>query len=191
MRPPESPTQRTDPDLLCVRTDLMPTGQYATVVTLGGDHVWHLDRTTALEYAATCVAVATAAEHDTAVMRLLLSLDLPLPAVAQVLAGLRRHRPPQVEVLRGLRLMAGVAFDGEDADPPVRPFIEIHTPISKGQMDTPSLRRLAGSVLSSIARVELDTTLFGVLTSGSLGLEHARARAVVAGLGEHWPGRQS
>jgi hypothetical protein len=174
-----------------VRTDLMPTGQYATVVTLGGDHVWHLDRAAALEYAATCVAIATAAEHDTAVMRLLLSLDLPLPAAAEVLAGLRWHRSPQVEVLRGLRLMAGVAFDGEDAVPPVRPFIETHTPISKGQMDTPTLRRHAGGVLSSIAGVELDTTLFGVLTSGSLGLERARARAVVAGLRDHWPGGQS
>lgn len=174
-----------DNEGLWVRVDVLPTGIYAPVVTYLGDHSWSLVGT-AKDYAMKVAWVATCAEHDAAVARLLQErLDASLEGIAAVMVDIREGRgSAEVEVLPGMRLQPGVNSSW-------KPFVTIHVNGEESyQVDTPALLEHAAEVLKVAAAAGFDAHLRKVLVH-NVGLDDMRARAVVASLAEYWPSRNT
>lgn len=174
-----APPRPADTDGLWVRTDVMPTGQYGVVVTIGADHVWPLDRSRAQRYAADCITVATFAQHDAAVMGLL--VDGTSMPTAEVLRMLRRTRPPRLEVLPGLALQP---IYGAGSRTPIVQLVLDGELI--GELTPRQVIDHAAAALATAAGAELDTRLRQVLLE-DVGLDTVRAYAVVAELATYWP----
>ncbi len=171
---------------LSVRSDVLPTGAYGVTVTLGADEAWHMDAARALAYGAGCVAAATTANHDAAVIRAFVAGGMPEEtASAFVVSDLRPDRPAVDERTAPLLFIPGVsAFTG-------RPFLR--TMIGRravGQLSPDELCVHAIGVLTAAAAVDLDAALFRAMRE-RMGAEEPPARAFVGKLGAHWPGGPS
>lgn len=172
-----------DGEGLWVRSDVLPDGSYGVVVTFGGDHAWSLDTGTATGYAATLHAVATAAEHDAAMLALLTMIGVKVDDAALLLRDLRDQRARPQSAVAPLRFNAAVSQASRE------PFIQLELDgTAVGQISPEDLREHAGGVLTALAAAELDTNLHRALTAGA-GLDPDKARAVITDLCNHWPGR--
>lgn len=146
-----------------------------------GARSWNLVPREALEYAAGFVAAATTAEHDTAVFRLLTERVGIEPRQVAELIG-RDLRPDRV--------------DRSAATDPIelRPAVGQHGPFvgmwldgqQVGELRPADAREHALAVLDTLAAADLDASLRRMLV-GPLGLDEARASAVIRSLEDVWP----
>lgn len=164
-----------------VTSELLPDGRYITSISVNPDRAFTLDRDAARRYAATVFTAVAYAEYDTAVVRQLQAIGIALPDAAGFVVDLRADRPPldddATAPLRFEPLVAGttltpavhIALDGE----------------LFCQWDPADARQHAGHVLDVAAAVDLDAAYRRLLVA-QVGLDDARARAVVGDLAEHW-----
>lgn len=184
---PTNPSHGDEPGLW-VRSWALPGGRGYGVRVNVGARAWTLGRDRATAYAALLVQRAVEAEHDTAVFRLLTErLRLPVDLAAQVLdRDLRADRPLDHAPSEPLQLTAGVALDSEEPGG-VRPFIAMHLDGAQaGQLTPADARAHAVNVLAALAAADLDSALRRALV-GPIGIDEARASAVIASLPEYWP----
>ena len=173
----------------------MPKGRGYGVRMRLGSTTWGLTPDDAVAHATAAIRAAVTAEHDAAVATLLAGkLSVPLRDVAMLFErDLRPDRPDLDAHTDPLLLRPGVAVDeGVDRSRTFRPFVALHLADEDGQAGefTPAdCRHHATSVLDTIAGADLDSG-FRRLLVGTLGLGEARASAVIADLGNHWPADQ-
>ncbi|GAA1401891.1 hypothetical protein GCM10009613_60980 [Pseudonocardia kongjuensis] len=171
----------TPPELL-VQSEVLPSGTYGVAVAVGEDEAWTMAPDRAVSYAAGCVAAATEARHDAAVIAAFVSRDMLSSAEAAKFVVFEL-RPDRVRDDRTapLRFVPGVsAFTG-------RPFVHVHLhDKSIGQLDPSALREHALGVLDVVAAADLDAALVRTLR-GTVGVEEHQARAFVEDLSRHWP----
>lgn len=178
---------------LWVRSEVMPDGTYGVGISVERDHAFALNRDQAIAYATACIARATEADHDTAVMRLLVTkLGIPPKSAAEFIkSDLRPDRPDEHKATEPLRFSVAI---GRARHP--RPDAGTYIPLlmmqhangeDAGQLTPADLRDHATAVLSVIAAADLDANLHRCLVS-TLGLDDGRAKAVVGSLAEHMPG---
>lgn len=173
-----------------MRSEIMPDGSYRAAITVGADTAFALDHDQALAYTTACMARATEADHDTAVMRLFTSIGLA-PKITGEFIGrdLRPDRPDThapTEPLRFLPTVGRARHPRPDAGQYI-PIIlmELHGK-DIGSISPDDLRRHGSGVLGVLAAVELDERLFRFLTKRA-DLDEDTARAVVGSLAEHMP----
>lgn len=159
-------------------------GGYTPSVAFGPDDVFPINDPTA--YAEAVTRVAVTAQHDSSVTRLLHEyVGIPLELVADVLLLLRdgNRARPAVEVLPGLTMTPVVS--GRTLEP----FIHIHVKGEQTSQNTvPEMLDHARGALEVSAAAKLDTRLFREVVN-TLGMDSARAGAIVAHLSAFWPGR--
>ena len=176
---------------LWVRSEVMPDGTYGVGITVEADHAFALNRDQAIAYAVACIARATEADHDTAVMRLLVNhLGMPAKLAAEFITGdLRPDRPDEHKATEPLQFSVAIGrarHPRPDAGSYVPLLMMQHDGEDVGQLAPADLREHATAVLSALAAADLDANLHRCLVS-TLGLDDDRARAVVGSLAEHMP----
>lgn len=175
---------------LWVQSWALPTGRGYGVRVNVDARSWTLGRDRAIAYATTLVQRATEAEHDAAVFRLFTErLGVPAKESAETLhLSIREQRAADHSATEPLELTAGVTLDeAVGAAPAVRPFIAMHLDGAQvGQLTPADARDHAIAVLGTIAAADLDSALRRALV-GSIGIDEARASAVIASLSEYWP----
>jgi hypothetical protein len=173
--------------LLSVGSELLPDGSYGVGIAVGDDRAFVLDREQAVAYAVACIARATEADHITALMRLLMSLEVGLSSeqtaafVSETLDGDNgEHR-----ATAPLQFMPGVsgARAGDDYRAAILVGLD-EEPV--GQMDPEALRLHGTGVLSCLALADLDAGLHRALRE-DLGLPERVARLLVSSLLQHMP----
>lgn len=169
----------TEQLVLWVRSDVLPGGSYGVSLSAGEDRAWSLTPQEAAEYAGHCHEVATTAEHDAAMVSLLLTVGGPRRDVAVLLRDLRNtrgHSPSPWPV----QFAPQVSQRG----PFVRVELDGH---EVGQLTPAELREHGSAVLSARTASALDAAAYRLL-AGEMGLDDATARAVIGSLARHWPG---
>jgi hypothetical protein len=158
----------------------LPDGRYGVGISVGDDVAWVLSREQAVAYVVVCVERATQADHDTATFRLLVDIGLPEDKAAAFLAeDIRQDRAVDNAPTSPLVFVPAVGQKG--------PFLHMRLDTEDvGQLTPADLRDHALSVLDVLAVVELDAALRRALV-GLVGLDDARAHAVVGGLAKFWP----
>ena len=162
-----------------VSSEVAADGTYVIGLSAGPDLAWSLPERAARQHAAHAIAVATAAEHDSATVRLLTTVGIPMTEIAMVLRDARLPRtlgPTSGPV----RFDPSVRMDG-------KPFIRVlvhGSPV--GQMSPAQLREHGTAVLTALAAVRLDNRMHAVLTR-TLDVGDDQARAFIATLAKHWP----
>lgn len=190
---PRKPRQ-TDPDAdkaggVTVVTDFDPiTNGYFCTVHIGDDFAFTITRDKAVAYAAQVLAVTEQADHDTAVMRLLVEkLSLPIEQASQfVIRDLRPDRPPtNHEATWPLELYAGVSMN------PKTKQLGGHIVLAKkgeqrevGRFEIAGIRMHALSVLQATYAADMDSGLYRALR-GLFELEPNRSRAVIEDLANY------
>lgn len=178
-------------DGLWVRSELMPDGTYGVGLTCGPDRAWSLNRDQAITYAVECFLQATEVEHDTAVMRLLVTtLGSPVDAASTLITRcLLPDRPDHHHVTKPLRFTGAIGkakHPRSDAGQFV-PLLSIELDgTTVGQLTPADLRDHAAAVLNAIAAADLDVALHRLLVN-QVDLDDQRARAVIGDLSNHWP----
>lgn len=175
-----------EPDGLWVRSEVMPNGTYGVALNVGDDRSWALSRDRAVAYAAACVAVATAAEHDAAVFNLLTKqVGLPRETVGAVLVNdIHPDRPEQHAATDPLRFATALGLKHG-------PFLKMTLDGKPaGELTPADLRDHALGVLKVIAAADLDAALHRALV-GPFGLDDDRARQIIGSLANHWPAERS
>lgn len=166
---------------LWVRSEVMPNGTYGVALNVGEDRAWALDRDQAVAYAVACFARATEAEHDAAVLALLLHIGLDLREAAMTLAkDVRPDRPVDHSATEPLHFEVGI---GKRVGPFVKMLLDGR---QVGELTPADLRDHAAGVLNVIAAADLDANLHRVLV-GVMGVDDGRARGFVDSLQQHWP----
>lgn len=165
---------------LWVVADAIEDGTYCPVVTFGPDRSWPL-YAGATEYAEAVTEVAVAAEHDAAVVAMLVDVvGMPLPMVATLVQELRGRRPEHVEPLDGMRITAAVNHAG-------KPFVTIEVKGCEPMQTAPyRLRKHGADVLAVKASITLDRTLRAALVD-PFGLDDQTARGMVGELAGYIP----
>lgn len=182
-------------DGVWVSSWVLPKGRGYGVRIRVGSTTWGLTPDAAVAHATAAIRAAVTAEHDAAVANLLAGkLSVPLPYVAELFErDLRPDRPDLDAHTTPLLLRPGVAVDeGLDRPRTFRPFVALHLdgdPAQAGEFTPADCRNHATNVLDTIASADLDSGLRRLLV-GTLGLGEARASAVIADLGNHWPAAQ-
>lgn len=174
-------TEPTEPSgVITVLSDLAPDGRtYVATVQLDGDTARTLNRDEGYAWAATVLAAATRAEHDSLVLRQLHhAVGIPLHLAAASVNDLRADRPPLDDAATApLRLTPGVNKDGE-------PFLGVHINDTQvGQWTCEDARAHAAGIFEIAAAVDLDAAYFQYLT-GTIDIDPARARDIVGSLSE-------
>ena len=167
---------------IVVRSDVAPDGTYVVAIEVGPDESWMLDRHQIRAHGIAVLEAAARAEYDAAVFAQLSTLSVDQRAIGQVLTDLRAERPPlDTAATAPLELEPGVSHRDH------RGFLTLKLhgdPLGQWELD--DARRHALACLEVQAAVDLDaiyrTTLVGIV-----GLDDARARAVVGALAEHRP----
>lgn len=184
----------TDPDFsegLWIRSEVTADGSYGVALKAGPGCSLTLGREQAIAYAVECIARATEAEHDAAVLRLLAErLELPVEVAAEVVVcELRPDRPDGRESTAPLHFASSVVKPGDagPGDPLFVPVVKVALNGEElGKLSPDAVRRHAGGVLDLIAAADLDNRLFRYLTE-RVGLRERKARAVVYALSEFMP----
>lgn len=180
---------------LWVISEAMPDGSYGVAVTVGADFTMSLDRDQATAYAAACVAQATAAEHATAVMRLLIEkLGFDDGQASVLFVGQLRERytaeQPATGPLQFVPTIGRAKHPRPDAGAFV-PLIEMRLHDQTiGQISPAELRHHATGALSALAAADLDDQLRLALVE-HVGVTDDIARNTVHSLGELWPADRS
>lgn len=175
----------TDDEGLWVRSEVMPDGTYGVGLNVGADRSWALGRDQAIAYAVACHRKATEAEHDAAVFTLLTHrLGMSESDAADVLkTELHPERPDDPAATAPLRFTTAIVRNAA-------PFLRVDVDGREvGDLTPNDLRDHAGNVLHVLAAADLDATLRRVLVN--IGIPTEKARAVIAGLAEHWPEERS
>lgn len=183
---PDGEQQHEDADTIWVRTWRLPGDRgYGVRMNLGAT-AWGLDRGTAIAYAVAVIGAATEAEHDVATFRSFVATGMTEELAATFLArDIRPARTGRFDAGQPLELRPGVARDDDGS---TRPFLGIYLNGEQaGQLDPDEAREHAVQVLGVLAAADLDSGLRRALV-GPVGLDEARASAVIHALGEHWPG---
>lgn len=168
---------------LWTRSEVLPDGTYGVGVSVGEDRAWVLSRAEAVAYAVACVARATEAEHDAAVLSLLTSVATSSDSVAAAELVVRdiREQPDDEAATKPLRFTPQLGVQTR------RPFLRMELDGKPcGELTTADLRDHAQAVLSTLAAADLDAALLRLLV-GTVGLAEDVARGVIGELGEHWP----
>lgn len=174
----------TEPSgVITVLSDVAPDGRtYIATVQLDGNTARTLDRDQGYAWAATVLAAAAQAEHDSLILRQLHgTVGMPLELAASCVADLRADRPPlDDKTTAPMRLVPGVNRKGE-------PFIGVHIHGTQvGQWTCADARQHAAGIFEVIAAVDLDAAYYRYLI-GSIHVEPERARNIVGALGELRP----
>lgn len=151
----------------------LPDGTYQVVLSRGDEH-WPIPREQINDYVAGVMAVASWADHDSAVLRQLVSIGLQPKEAAQAVFALRVTRRPPPGNTWPLELGGGVSSDGE-----FRPFVSIHLagqPV--GQWTVTEAQEHCVAVLGLLATVDLDDAYSDYLVQ-AVGIEPGRASNVV------------
>ena len=166
--------------MLWVRTEPTPDGTaYMVVIETADDHAFTLDRTDALEYAASVTAIAARAEYEAAVVAQLRAADTPHEGIAEIVWGLRARRTP-IAFPTGIEFAAGV---NADADPFIRVDVDGTAP---GQIAPAAARGHAQAVLDALEVAQLDADYLEHLVV-AVGVDEPTARHVVEDLATHRP----
>lgn len=166
-------------DSIWVQSDLLPDGTYVTAVHYTADHSRILTRQEGLAYVDQVLTAAVWAQHDAAVVRQLLSMDIALTAAAASIADLRADRPPlDPKITAPLTLTPGVAGRNRQG------FLIVEVAgLRIGQWTPGDARDHALNVLEVIHAVDLDAAYRRYLI-GNIALDAQRASAVIHGLAE-------
>lgn len=162
-----------------VRTEPTPDGK-AYIVTLNAsdDHARTLNPMEAQDYARALLRAAHVAAHDAAVARQLTTLGASLESVAELLADLRKDRPPVEDCATDpLTFTPGV-------NQKLDPFLTISLddePI--GQWTFLQAEEHALFILGAVGAADLDAAYYRLLRS-AVGLDEGAARAAVGGLAD-------
>lgn len=172
--------------VITVMSDVAPDGRtYVATVQLDGDTARTLNRDQGYAWAATVLAAAARAEHDSLVLRQLHRIvGMPLDLAASCVGDLRADRPPlDDKATEPLRLTPGVNSRGE-------PFIGVHINGAQvGQWTCEDARSHAAGVFEVMAAVDLDAAYYRYLV-GSVRVESDRARNIVGSLAGLRTGQQ-
>lgn len=173
--------------MLTVQSDAMPDGSYGVSITVTDDRVFSLNRSQAVDYAVACYARATAAEHDGGVVRLLTTLGLDEPNALRMLTDdLHPERPPEHDATAPMAFTAALGRRRSQPDGYVALLTVSCDDTDLGAVSPTQLREHASAVLDTLAAADLDATLRRTLVS-RIGIDDARARAVVGSLGDYMP----
>lgn len=177
---PQNPSEGNE-EGLWARSWALPYGKGYGIRINVGETSWTMGRDAALAYAAAFVAAATAAEHDTAVFRMMtdrMGLD-PAVVVAVIGRDIRPDRPTNADATRPVVLAPAVGQKG--------PFVKLLLNEEQvGELTPADAREHALAVLDALAAGDLDSALRRVLV-GPVGIDEARASAVIASLADYWP----
>lgn len=163
-----------------VRSGYQPDGGYVISFDIGPDLAWSLAPDAAVGYAVALHAVATAAEHDAALLATLRDRSIPDELSGQVFVDVRAARPGVDEATAPLRCRPGVsAASGA-------PFVHLSADGAQPWQWSPAdLRHHAAAVLAVVTATEEDNRLREVLIGH--GLPEGSVAALIHAMGEHWP----
>ena len=176
---------------MSVYSNASPDGSYGVTITVGPDVVFQLDREQAIAYAAACTTTAMHAEHQLAVLRLLIEgLKLDFPLAAQVVVrDLRTDRSSDDAATRPVKFEPTIGR--RKGNPQVTskylPLVRVLINGNElGCLDPDDVRDHAEGVLDALMSARLDDRLFRYLTE-RIDLDAGKARAVVGALSGYLP----
>lgn len=165
---------------LWVSSEVSASGAYVVGLNVGADRAWTLDEDGAVRYARAALRVAHSADHDAAVIRLLVKLGGQFEEAAKLVGyHLRPDRPPfDHDATKPLRFEPGV-------NPKGRPFVKVILDGRLiGQLTPAEAIDHAVGVLEVVATVDLDAALYRLLV-GQIHLDEDTARAIVGDLARY------
>lgn len=166
-------------DGLWITSDPLPDGSYALVLSVDGDHSRALTPDEAVSYGLAVFAVAAAVDYEQSVYHQLSERGAATEAVLQVVADLRRDRPPfDRKALEPLRWIPGLNSEGTGF---IRLELDGH-PI--GQLSVDDARGHAAHVIEAVPNAENDT-VYRALLCHSIGLSDLDAKIAVHLLGSY------
>ena len=174
MTPPADQTEG-----LWITSDPQPDGTYTLVLSIDGDRSRALTADEAERYGRAVFAVAAAADYEQVSYTQMLDRGVPQDAALQMIADLRRHRPPvDDEATAPLCWVPGLNHAG-------KAFIRLDLDgRGIGQLTPDDARGHASHVMESVPNATLDGIYRSVLVS-TIGLTDREARAVVDHLGSY------
>lgn len=165
---------------LWVSSEVSAGGAYVVGLNVGADRAWTLDEEGAVRYARAVLRVAHSADHDAAVISLLVKLGGQTEKAAKLVGyHLRPDRLPfDHDATKPLRFEPGVNQKS-------RPFVKVILDGQQiGQLTPQEAIGHAVGVLEVVATVDLDAALYQLLV-GQIHLDEATARAVVGDLARY------
>lgn len=183
--PDGPPVDSPSDDGLWVKTVPTGDGGYRIGLAVGRRAEWTLTPDGATAYGMTCLARCAEAEHDSALMRLLVDKGLEADTVGKVIGhDLRPDRVVDNTGTAPLEFRPGISLDG------YKPFIHMLLEGEFiGQIDPDALRDHAVSVLEAHKVADLDTVVETYLARD--GFPRNTAHAVVDGLRKYRDDRET
>lgn len=182
---PDAAPVESDDDGLWVKTVPTGDGGYRIGIAVGRKADWTITPDGALAYGMTCLARGAEAEHDSALMRLLVDKGLDAPTVGQVIA--RDLRPERVVDNSGT---APLEFRPGISSRSFAPFLHMFLEGEFiGQIDPDALRDHALSVLEAHKVADLDAAVEKYLAGGTV--PRNSIHGLIAGIAEYRDNRET